>query len=279
MIDYNRIKILYTIRNSSISNFVTYGMNQKLRNKKILITAGAQGIGEAITRQLITCGAHVAIHYYSSSEKANKLSTLAIGSGQKSIAVQADLTKEEEATTIVQKSAAALGGLDILINNAGSLVARKKLDEIESKFWQNVFDINLTSMMYVTKAAAPYLIKNEHSSIVNLASLAGRKGGHAGSLAYSTSKGAILTFTRALSSELGPHGVRVNAVAPGLILGTAFHNTYTTKESAAKTISGIPINRAGNADDVARAVLYLASEYDGFISGATLDINGGSYNM
>ncbi len=96
---------------------------------------------------------------------------------------------------------------------------------------------------------------------------------------YSTSKGAVLTFTRALASELGPEGVKVNAVAPGLILGTAFHNTHTTKESAAATTAGIPIGRAGNADDVARAVIYLASEYDGFITGATLDINGGVYNM
>ncbi|MDA8611908.1 SDR family oxidoreductase [Flavobacteriaceae bacterium] len=119
----------------------------------------------------------------------------------------------------------------------------------------------------------------KNSSIVNLASLAGRKGGHPGSLVYATSKGAILTYTRALSTELGPKGIRVNAVAPGLILGTSFHNTHTTKESAAATTASIPIGRAGNADDVARAVLYLASEYDGFITGATLDINGGVYNM
>ena len=150
---------------------------------------------------------------------------------------------------------------------------------MEAEFWHKVMDINLTSMMFVTRAASPYLAKKDNSSIVNLASLAGRKGGHPGSLVYSTSKGAILTFTRALSTELGPQGTRVNAVAPGLILGTSFHNTHTTKESAAETTAGIPIQRAGNADDVARAVLYLASEYDGFITGATLDINGGVYNM
>lgn len=254
-------------------------MNTKLNNKNILITAGAQGIGEAITRQLIDCGANVAIHYFSSSEKAEQLAQLAISKNLKAIAVGGDLTKEEDANAVVDKTVHALGGIDILINNAGSLVARRELANIDTEFWHKVMDINLTSMLFVTRAASPFLIKNEHSSIVNLASLAGRKGGHAGSLAYSTSKGAILTFTRALSSELGQHGVRVNAVAPGLILGTAFHNTHTTDESAAKTVAGIPIQRAGNADDVARAVLYLASEYDGFISGATLDINGGSYNM
>lgn len=254
-------------------------MNNKLTNKNVLITAGAQGIGEAITKQFIDSGAHVAIHYFSSSDTATKLMEYAKSKGQKAVIVQGDLTKESDAISIVEKTIETLGGIDILINNAGSLVERKRINEINTDFWNKVMDINLTSMMYVSKAASSHLIKQPNSSIVNLASLAGRKGGHAGSLAYSTSKGAILTFTRALSSELGPEGVRVNAVAPGLILGTSFHDTHTTKESADKTISGIPIQKAGNPDDVARAVLYLASEYDGFITGATLDINGGVYNM
>jgi len=254
-------------------------MKDKLINKNVLITAGAQGIGESITKHFIDSGANVAIHYFSSSDTAKELEEYAVSKGQKAVIISGDLTKESDADTLVQKTVAALGGIDILINNAGSLVARRLLEEMQTEFWHKVMDINLTSMMFVSRAATPYLIKNENSSIVNLASLAGRKGGHAGSLAYSTSKGAILTFTRALSAELGEHGVRVNAVAPGLILGTSFHNTHTTKESAAKTISGIPIKRPGNSADVARAVLYLASEYDGFITGATLDINGGVYNM
>lgn len=251
----------------------------KLTGKNVLITAGAQGIGEAITRHFIDSGANVAIHYFSSRDTANQLTEYATSKGQKAAAIGGDLTKESDATALVEKTVEALGGLDILINNAGSLVARNLLSEMETEFWHKVMDINLTSMMFVTRAAGPYLGKNDNSSIINLASLAGRKGGHPGSLAYATSKGAILTFTRALATEYGPQGTRVNAVAPGLILGTYFHNTHTTKESAAKTTAGIPIQRAGNADDVARAVLYLASEYDGFITGATLDINGGVYNM
>ena len=124
----------------------------------------------------------------------------------------------------------------------------------------------------------PHLSKAaDGASIVNLSSLAGRKGGHAGSLAYGTAKGAVLTWTRALAAELGPMGIRVNALAPGLILGTSFHSTHTTPESAKQTISQIPIGRAGNPSDIARAATYFASEYDGFISGATLDINGGVY--
>ena len=254
-------------------------MKNKLKGKNVLITAGAQGIGESITKHFIDSGANAAIHYFSSAETANQLTEYAIGKGQKGVAIAGDLTLEAQASALVEKAVEALGGLDILINNAGSLVARKMLSDMKAEFWHRVMDINLTSMMFVTRAAAVHLAKNDNSSIVNLASLAGRKGGHPGSLAYSTSKGAILTFTRALSSELGPDGIRVNAVAPGLILGTSFHNTHTTKESAAATTAGIPIQRAGNADDVARAVLFLASEYDGFITGATLDINGGVYNM
>jgi len=254
-------------------------MNTKLEGKNILITAGAQGIGASITRHFIEAGAHVAIHYFSSRDTADELVTYAKEKGQKAIAINGDLTDEDQANVLIDKTIAALGSLDVLINNAGSLVARKMLGDIDTAFWTKVMDINLTSMMFVTRAAAPYLAKKKYSSIVNLASLAGRKGGHPGSLAYSTSKGAILTFTRALSSELGSAGIRVNAVAPGLILGTSFHDTHTTKESAEETTAGIPIQRAGVAADVARAVLFLAAEYDGFITGATLDINGGVYNM
>lgn len=254
-------------------------MNTKLTGKNVLITAGAQGIGESITKHFIDSGANVAVHYFSSADTANELLEYATGKGQKAVAIGGDLTKEADANAMIKKTVEALGGIDILINNAGSLVARKMLNEMETEFWHKVMDINLTSMMFVTRAASPHLAKNDNSSIVNLASLAGRKGGHPGSLAYSTSKGAILTFTRALSAELGPQGIRVNAISPGLILGTSFHNTHTTKESADATTAGIPIQRAGNAADVARAVLYLASEYDGFITGATLDINGGVYNM
>ncbi|MDB2499518.1 SDR family oxidoreductase [bacterium] len=252
-------------------------MNEKLKDKRVLITAGAQGIGEAISRSFLSAGAKVAIHYFSSSENAEKIAGEASAIDQVCVTVGGDLTNENKASEIVEEAVAKLGGLDILINNAGSLVDRKELEEIDEAFWRKVIDINMSSMLYVSKAAKSHLVKNEASSIVNLASLAGRKGGHGGSLVYATSKGAILTFTRALAAELGPEGTRVNAVAPGLILGTSFHNTHTTDESANETIDTIPIGRAGNPNDVARAVAYLASEYDGFITGATIDINGGVY--
>ena len=117
------------------------------------------------------------------------------------------------------------------------------------------------------------------ASIVNLSSVAGRHGGGPGAIAYSTAKGAMLTLTRGLASEYAPKGVRVNAVTPGLILGSAFHTQHTPEETQRKIIAGIPLGRPGTTEDVARAVAYLASEFDGFITGATLDINGGVYLM
>ncbi len=151
-------------------------MNNKLKNKNILITAGAQGIGEAITKHLIDSGANVAIHYFSSENAANHLKQYAQSKGQKAAAIRGDLTSENDANALINQTVSALGGLSILINNAGSLVARRSLSNMDVEFWKEVIDINLTSMMFVTKAAAPHLAKNENSSIVNLASLAGRKG-------------------------------------------------------------------------------------------------------
>lgn len=249
----------------------------KLAGKKILVTAGAQGIGLAISERMIETGAHLAVHYHSSAAPAQALVEKAKAKGLKACAIAADLTKQSEAERLLKEVDKQLGGLDVLVNNAGSLIARRTLEKVDEAFWHQVLDVNLTSNLWVTQAALPLLCRNAQSSIVNMASLAGRKGGHAGSLVYSTAKGAILTWTRSLSGELGPRGVRVNAVAPGLILGTSFHNTHTTEASANATIAAIPLGLAGRADDVARAVVFLASEYDGFITGATLDINGGIY--
>jgi len=249
-------------------------MHEKLNGKRALVTAGAQGIGLAISRALLDAGCHVVVHYFSSADAANELQA---EFGDRVKVLQADLTDAAQSEQMVTQAVESLGGLEILINNAGSLIGRRSLDEVDSDFWQTVIDVNVTSMINVTKFAAPALRKANGASIVNLASLAGRKGGHGGSLVYSTAKGAVLTMTRALSTELGPDGIRVNALAPGLILETSFHDTHTTKESADATIAQIPIGRAGNPHDVAHAAVFLAEQFDGFITGATLDINGGVY--
>jgi 3-oxoacyl-[acyl-carrier protein] reductase len=246
----------------------------KLTDKRVLITAGAQGIGKAISRGMLEAGAQVAVHYFNSSDAAEKLRAKYPG---KVMIFRADLTNKTEAEKMVSDAAAALGGIDCLINNVGSLVQRVWTGDINQEIWQKVFDVNLSSMMWITQAAVPFLEQNKASSIVNLSSLAGRKGGHGGSLIYSIMKGGIITMTRALGTELGVRGIRVNAVAPGLICGTSFHDTHTTKASVEETINGIPLARAGTPEDVAKAVVFLASEYDGFINGAILDVNGGVY--
>jgi 3-oxoacyl-[acyl-carrier protein] reductase len=253
----------------------------KLLGKRALVTAGAQGIGLAITRHLLAAGCDVFVHYRSSADAARAIEPAAKALGRRYAHASADLTETADSERLVASAVQFLGGLDILINNAGSLIGRKSLAEADDEFWAETLSLNVGSVRRVTRAALPHLAAAAQTSggasIVNLSSLAGRKGGHAGSLAYSTAKGAVLTFTRSLAGELGPQGIRVNALAPGLILGTSFHNTHTTADSAKATVAGIPLGRGGSADDVARAAVFLAGEYDGFITGATLDINGGVY--
>ncbi len=251
-----------------------------LKGKKVFITGAEQGIGRATTERLIEAGCDVFIHHHSGEDAARALVEKARAKGAKSNFQFADLTVAEDAQACVTAAGEYLGGIDILINNVGGIVARKWLGEIDASFWQKIWDVNLTTMLNVTQSALPFLKEaTEGASIVNLASLAGRSGGHSGSLAYSAAKGAVLTWSRSLAAELGEYGIRVNAVAPGLILGTRFHDRHTTKDSAVETIKTIPLARAGSPDDVARVIAFLASEYDGFVSGATVDINGGVYRM
>jgi 3-oxoacyl-[acyl-carrier protein] reductase len=248
-----------------------------LKDKKALVTGGGSGIGKAIARELAAQGARVLVHYFKSKDSAKALAMEISASGGEADIIQADLSNENEVRELAGFVEKKWGNLDVLVNNAGDLVARHKLEEMDMDFYRKVLAVNLDSNVLVTRAMIPLLRKSGASSIVNLASLAGRKGGHGGSVVYATSKGAILTITRSLSTELAPYGIRVNAVAPGLILGSAFHQIHTTDESKQATIRDIPLHRAGTCEDVARAVAFFASEYDGFITGATLDINGGIY--
>ena len=256
---------------------------RKLHGKRALVTAGAQGIGLAISRQLLAAGCDLFVHYHRSADAARGLEVEARGLGRRYAHAAADLTQSRECQRLIDDAVKFLGGLDVLVNNAGSLVARRTLTEADDVFWDEVMRLNLDSARRVTHAALPHLVEagttRGGGSIVNLSSVAGRHGGGPGAIAYSTSKGAVLTLTRGMATEYAPKGVRVNAVTPGLILGSAFHDRHTPEEMQRKIIAGIPLGRAGTTEDVARAVVYLASEFDGFITGATLDINGGVYLM
>lgn len=248
-----------------------------LKGKNALVTGTSQGIGAAISKDLIRAGCNIFMHYFRSSEEPERMKAMAIEGGQNAACLQADLRNEDEVKRCINEAVDLFGTFDVLVNNSGSLVERRSISAMDLAYWGKLIDINMTSMMLVTREIEPYLNKKDGSSIVNLSSLAGRKGGHAGSLAYSTTKGAVLAWTRSLSAELGPLGIRVNTVTPGFIEGTSFHKEHTSPAAGLATIESIPLGRSGNPEDVARAVTFLASEYDGFITGETIDINGGIY--
>jgi len=244
----------------------------------VLVTGGGTGIGGAIVRELAAAKAIVGIHYFRSAESAVELMDEVVRENGKAQVFQADLTDPAQAERLVNDFVAWAGGMDSLINNAGDILARKTLEEMSAEFFRDVMVVNVDSMMMVTGAALRHLRaagRAGGASIVNMSSLAGRLGAGAGASAYCASKGAIITWTRAMARELGPDGIRVNAVAPGLILGTNFHRKHTPKQVQEKVIASIPISQAGRPQDVARPVVFLAGEYDGFITGAILDINGG----
>jgi 3-oxoacyl-[acyl-carrier protein] reductase len=249
----------------------------KLTGKNAFVTGTSQGIGASIADALIEAGCNICMHYFHSAEEPLRLQKLAESRNQKAICVRGDLKIEAEAVRCVREGTAFLGTIDVLVNNSGGLVQRRYLSQIDDDYWQSVIDINLKTIMLITREILPFLNKVDGSGIINISSLAGRAGGHPGSLVYAAAKGAVLTWSRALARELASSGIRVNAVAPGFIEGTAFHDTFTTRESAINTVKAIPLGRSGRPEDIARAVVFLASEFDGFITGETLDINGGVY--
>jgi 3-oxoacyl-[acyl-carrier protein] reductase len=248
-----------------------------LKGKNALVTGTSQGIGAAIARNLVEAGCNIYMHYFRSADEPERLKAYAIERGQNADCLQADLRHEAEVIRCINAAVELFGTFDILVNNSGSLVERRSIAALDLAYWGKLIDINMTSMMLITRELVPYLNRKDGASIVNLSSLAGRKGGHQGSLAYSTTKGAVLAWTRSLSAELGPSSIRVNTVTPGFIEGTSFHKEHTSPEAGLATIASIPLGRSGNPEDVARAVTFLASEYDGFITGETIDINGGIY--
>lgn len=240
-----------------------------------IVTGGARDIGRGICRKLAEGGASVVVNFFRSENEAEETVSMIEEAGGRAIAVQADVTSREDVERLITATRDAFGGeIHILVNNAGGIIGRTPFAEIDDAFWDLVMDVNLRSVLYVTQAALPYM--PEGSAIVNNASLAGRNGGGPGAIAYATSKGAILTFTRGLAKELGPRGIRVNCVSPGLI-DTTFHDTFTVKDARVTTAASTPLRREGTSDEVGAAVAYLASDAASFITGESLEINGGLY--
>lgn len=250
-------------------------MNIDFTDKVAIVTGGARDIGRAISVKLAAHGAALAVNYLASAKPAEQTVDLIAAAGGKAVAIRADITKAAEVKSLVEKTQAAFGKtIHLLINNAGGLIARKMMDEMDEAFWDAVMALNVKSMFLVTQAVLPFMA--EGGAIVNLSSLAARDGGGGGAIAYSTAKGAVMTFTRGLAKELGPRKIRVNCVAPGLI-ATTFHDTFTKPEVRQKVAAMTPLGREGRAEEVAEAVAYLASEAASFVNGASLEINGGVY--
>ena len=190
--------------------------------------------------------------------------------------IQVDAIDEPAVADAVRQAVEHLGGLDVLVNNVGGLVRRATLAELDLATWRQVLAVNLDSTYLFTHHALPHLTRGT-GRIINMASLAAHTGGHPGAIAYATAKAGVVGFTRALATELGPEGITVNAVAPGFIEATPFHDTFTTEESKQRTVAGIPLGRAGRPADVAGAVTWLASADAGYVSGDLININGAQY--
>lgn len=245
----------------------------KLNGKVAVVTGGARDIGRAISVQLAKEGAKVVVNYYSSESGAIETVDEIRSFGGEAIAVKADVSKLDNIKILKAKTVEAFGNdVHILVNNAGGLFARKTLQELDESFYDLVMKVNFKGTVFVMQAFEPLMGKG--TSIINISSQAARDGGGGGSSLYASSKGAVTTFSRAMAKELGPKGIRVNAICPGLI-ATKFHDDFTKDEIRTMVASKTPLRREGRADEVADLVVYLASENSSFVNGANFDINGG----
>jgi len=246
-----------------------------MKGKVAIVTGGARDIGRQVSLKLAAAGAKVCVNYFGNEEQANETLKMIKDAGGDAIIVHGDMTKAAEVKGVVDACTKAFGNVvHVLVNVAGGLMGRKTITEIDEEFWDAVMDVNLKSVYLVTKAVVPHI--TEGGAIVNFASQAARDGGGPGAIAYSTAKGGVLTMTRGLAKELGPKGIRVNCVSPGMI-NTTFHDTFTKAEVRTNVAAGTPLRREGKAEEVGDLVLYLAGDNSSFINGASIEINGGTY--
>jgi len=246
-----------------------------LTAQRAIVTGASTGIGRAIAIALARAGADVAIHYGSSRKEADETARAVESHGRRAVLVQADFRDPTAAGKAVEAAVQALGApIDILVNNAGSLVGRSAVEEMDAELWQEVIALNLSSVFFATKAVLPYL--GDGARIVNVSSVAARHGGGPGAFAYAAAKGGVMTLTRGLAKELASRNIRVNAIAPGVI-ETPFHDKFSTPEQLETFRKGIPLGRLGTSEECAGAVLYLVSPLASYVTGQSIDINGGQW--
>jgi 3-oxoacyl-[acyl-carrier protein] reductase len=237
-----------------------------MTGKVALITGGSSGIGAATAAVMADLGARVAITYHN-----NEAGALAV---RDALAIRADVRKKDEIQAAVDRTVGELGPIDVLVNNAGSLVERQRLAQITEERWDDIMDLNLKSAVLCSQMVAPSMVERRSGAIINIVSIAGRNGGGPGAMAYATAKGGLITFTKGLAKELAAGGVRVNAVSPGVI-DTPFHEVFSTPEMIKNFVAGIPLGRVGTAMECAAVIAFLASSAASYIVGETIEVNGG----
>lgn len=245
-----------------------------LTERNALVTGASSGIGAATAETLAGLGARVAIGYNRNAKGAEATCGRIIAAGHTAIALQADVRHSGEVKRLVERAISELGTLDILVNNAGSLVARRGIRDVSEEHLDEIFALNLKSAVLASQAVAPSMIERRRGAIVNVVSIAGHTGGGPGAGVYASAKAALTAYTKSLAKELAPHGVRVNAVSPGVI-DTPFHEVFSTPEMMRNFVATIPLGRVGTSQECANVIAFLASDAAGYIVGETIEVNGG----
>jgi 3-oxoacyl-[acyl-carrier protein] reductase len=250
-------------------------MAEDLNGRVVLVTGAGVGIGRACAVALAKAGAVIGVHYNTSADPARETLRMIEETGSRGYLLQGDLSDEAAANRTVDDLVAQAGRLDVLFNNAGDPLRRSKLEDCPLELWRRAFDINVTGAFLVTRRAIPHLRASGHGSIINNLSLSVQTGGAGGAGAYAAAKGALQVMTRTLSRELAPQ-VRANAIMPGVV-ETRHHELFSTPERMEDYRKQTPMGRNATAEEVAGAVVFLASDASSFMTGAVLDINGGRY--